>query len=83
MGDARLRLGVAHEVHEFGALELDQPVLVDQAAAVDFAAANHARDPLADLGVEGIRRLKLGKEDERLVFSGNFERIYRLNLTNS
>ena len=33
---------------------------------------------LATLGVEGIRRLKLGKEDERLVFSGNFERIYRL-----
>ena len=33
---------------------------------------------LATLGVEGIRRLNLGKENERLVFSGNFERIYRL-----
>lgn len=31
------------------------------------------------MGVEGIRRLKLGKEDERLVLGGNFERIYRLN----
>lgn len=29
-------------------------------------------------GVEGIRRLKLGKEDERLVLGGNFQRIYRL-----
>ncbi|MHB9028565.1 MAG: amidohydrolase family protein [Candidatus Latescibacterota bacterium] len=30
------------------------------------------------MGVEGIRRLKLGKKDEELVLGGNFERLYRL-----
>ena len=31
------------------------------------------------LGVEGIRRLKLGREDEKLVLGGNFQRIYGLD----
>ena len=36
--------------------------------------------PLAipGMGVEGIRRLNLGKEDEKLVLGGNFQRIYRV-----
>ena len=36
------------------ALELEQPLLVDQAARFDLAAAQHARDAQADLVV--VRR---------------------------
>jgi uncharacterized protein len=51
---------------------------VREAGAEKVVFGSNAPFALADLGVEGIRRLNLGKEDERLVFSGNFERIYRL-----
>jgi predicted TIM-barrel fold metal-dependent hydrolase len=59
-----------------------EPVLVKKAVreggAEKVVFGSNSPFALADLGVKGIRRLKLGKEDERLVFSGNFERIYRL-----
>jgi uncharacterized protein len=56
---------------------------VREAGAEKVVFGSNSPFALATLGVEGIRRLNLGKDDERLVFSGNFERIYRLNLTNS
>lgn len=59
-----------------------EPVLVkkavQEAGAEKVVFGSNSPYALATLGVEGIRRLKLGKEDERLVFSGNFEKIYRL-----
>lgn len=59
-----------------------EPVLVkkavQEAGAEKVVFGSNAPFALADLGVEGIRRLKLGKADEELVFGGNFRRIYRL-----
>ncbi len=59
-----------------------EPVLVKkavrEAGAEKVVFGSNAPFALATLGVDGVRRLNLGKEDERLVFGGNFERIYRL-----
>lgn len=59
-----------------------EPILVKkdvrEAGAEKVVFGSNAPFALANLGVGGIRKLNLGKEDERLVFSGNFERIYRL-----
>jgi predicted TIM-barrel fold metal-dependent hydrolase len=51
---------------------------VQEAGAEKVVFGSNAPFALADLGVAGVRRLKLGKADEELVFSGNFRRIYRL-----
>jgi len=51
---------------------------VEEAGADKVVFGSNAPFALADLGVEGVRRLKLAKADEELVFSGNFRRIYRL-----
>jgi predicted TIM-barrel fold metal-dependent hydrolase len=51
---------------------------VREAGAEKVVFGSNAPFALADLGVEGVRRLKLAKADEELVFSGNFRRIYRL-----
>ena len=51
---------------------------VQEAGAEKVVFGSNAPFALADLGVQGVRRLKLGKADEELVFSGNFRRIYRL-----
>jgi predicted TIM-barrel fold metal-dependent hydrolase len=51
---------------------------VQEAGAEKVVFGSNAPFALADLGVEGVRRLKLAKADEELVFSGNFRRIYRL-----
>jgi predicted TIM-barrel fold metal-dependent hydrolase len=51
---------------------------VQEAGADKVVFGSNAPFALADLGVEGVRRLKLAKADEELVFSGNFRRIYRL-----
>ena len=59
-----------------------EPVYVKQAvreAGVEKVVfGSNSPFALATLGVEGIRRLNLGKVDEGLVFGGNFKRIYRL-----
>jgi uncharacterized protein len=51
---------------------------VREAGAEKVVFGSNSPFALATLGVEGIRRLNLGKENEELVFSGNFKRIYRL-----
>ena len=60
-----------------------EPILVKRAVrevgAEKVVFGSNAPFALADLGVEGIRRLKLGRVDEQLVFGGNFRRIYRLD----
>lgn len=59
-----------------------EPILVKKAihdvGAEKVVFGSNAPFAIPYLGVEGIRRLKLGERDEPLVFSGNFERIYRL-----
>ena len=51
---------------------------VREAGAEKVVFGSNSPFALATLGVEGIRRLNLGKGDEALVFGGNFKRIYRL-----
>ena len=59
-----------------------EPILVKKAVqevgAEKVVFGSNAPFAVASLGVEGIRRLELGNEDEKLVLGGNFERIYRL-----
>jgi len=59
-----------------------EPILVKKAVeavgAEKVVFGSNAPFALPALGVEGIRRLNLGSEDEKLVLGGNFERIYRL-----
>src|SRR5512143_4334290 len=54
MRDPLLRLRVAQERHELRALEVEQPLLVDEAARLAIAAAQHARDAEPDLEI--VRR---------------------------
>lgn len=57
-----------------------EPIVVKQAVqevgADKVVFGSNAPFALPDLGVEGIRRLKLSKEEEALVLEGNFRKIY-------
>jgi hypothetical protein len=51
--DAFLGLGMVQQFHEGLALEVEQPLLADQAALIDVAAGHDAGDHLAQLEVVG------------------------------
>ncbi|MEO0249034.1 MAG: amidohydrolase family protein [candidate division WOR-3 bacterium] len=57
-----------------------EPIVVKQAiqevGAEKVVFGSNAPFALPDLGVEGIRRLKLSKEEEALVLAENFRKIY-------
>ncbi len=59
-----------------------EPIVVKKAVqelgAEKVVFGSNAPFAIPYLGVEGIRRLKLSKEEERLVLGGNFQRIYRI-----
>jgi predicted TIM-barrel fold metal-dependent hydrolase len=58
-----------------------EPIVVKKAVqevgAEKVVFGSNAPFAVPYLGVEGIRRLKLSREDEKLVLGGNFQRIYR------
>jgi predicted TIM-barrel fold metal-dependent hydrolase len=51
---------------------------IQEAGAEKVLFGSNAPWALPRTGVEGIKRLKLGKEDEKLVLGGNFERIFKI-----
>ncbi|MHB9027292.1 MAG: amidohydrolase family protein [Candidatus Latescibacterota bacterium] len=51
---------------------------IQEAGAEKVLFGSNAPWALPRIGVEGIKRLKLGKEDEELVFAENFKRIFRI-----